>query len=36
MLETQLGCSGSTAGKSQQPNPNNPIDALSGLFKKKP
>jgi AsmA protein len=36
MLETQLGCSGSTAGKSQQPNPNNPMDALSGLFKKKP
>jgi AsmA protein len=36
MLERQLGCSGSTAGKSQQPNPNNPMDALSGLFKKKP
>jgi AsmA protein len=36
MLETQLGCAGNTAGKSQQPNPNNPMDALSGLFKKKP
>jgi AsmA protein len=37
MLKSQLGCVGSVAsGKSQQPNPNNPIDALSGLFKKKP
>ena len=36
MFETQLGCAGGTAGKSQQPNPNNPMDALSGLFKKKP
>jgi AsmA protein len=36
MLKTQFGCVGNTAGKSQQPNPNNPIDALSGLFKKKP
>jgi AsmA protein len=37
MLKSQLGCAGGTAsGKSQQQNPNNPIDALSGLFKKKP
>jgi AsmA protein len=37
MLKSQLGCAGSAAsGKSQQQNPNNPIDALSGLFKKKP
>jgi AsmA protein len=37
MLQSQLGCVGGTAsGKSQQQNPNNPIDALSGLFKKKP
>jgi len=37
MLKSQLGCAGGAAsGKSQQQNPNNPIDALSGLFKKKP
>jgi AsmA protein len=36
MLKTQLGCAGSTAGKLPLPNPNNPMDALSGLFKKKP
>ncbi|HVS88275.1 MAG TPA: AsmA family protein [Candidatus Acidoferrum sp.] len=37
MFQSQLGCVGGTAsGKSQQQNPNNPIDALSGLFKKKP
>jgi AsmA protein len=37
MLKSQLGCVGSLAsGKPQQPNSNNPMDALSGLFKKKP
>jgi AsmA protein len=36
MLKSQLGCAGNTAGKSPQQNPNNPIDALTGLFKKKP
>jgi AsmA protein len=36
MLKSQLGCPGNTAGKAQQQNPNNPIDALTGLFKKKP
>jgi AsmA protein len=39
MLKSQLGCAGGIAGSSasqqQQPNPNNAIDALSGLFKKK-
>ncbi len=38
LLQSQLGCAGSTASGAapqQQPNPNNPIDALSGLFKKK-
>jgi AsmA protein len=38
MLKSQLGCAGglaSGASQQQQPNPNNPIDALSGLFKKK-
>ncbi len=39
LLKSQLGCVGSTAsGANQQQqtqNPNNPIDALSGLFKKK-
>jgi len=36
MLKTQLGCAGNTAGKLPLPNPNNPMDALGGLFKKKP
>jgi AsmA protein len=38
LLKSQLGCvGGTTAGANplQQPNPNNPIDALGGLFKKK-
>jgi hypothetical protein len=37
MLKSQLGCVGNSASgsKTQQPNPNNPVDALSGLFKKK-
>jgi AsmA protein len=37
MLKSQLGCVGSSVSgsKTQQPNPNNPVDALSGLFKKK-
>jgi AsmA protein len=38
LLKSQLGCvGGTTAGANplQQPNANNPIDALSGLFKKK-
>jgi AsmA protein len=38
MLKSQLGCAGGLANgasQQQQPNPNNPIDALSGLFKKK-
>jgi len=38
LLQSQIGCAGSTASGAapqQQPNPNNPIDALSGLFKKK-
>jgi AsmA protein len=38
MLKSQLGCAGglaSGASQQQQANPNNPIDALSGLFKKK-
>ncbi len=38
LLQSQVGCAGSTASGAapqQQPNPNNPIDALSGLFKKK-
>jgi AsmA protein len=38
MLKSQLGCAGglaSGASQQQQPNANNPIDALSGLFKKK-
>jgi AsmA protein len=38
MLKSQLGCAGGLVGgasQQQQPNPNNPIDALSGLFKKK-
>jgi hypothetical protein len=38
MLKSQLGCAGgltSGASQQQQANPNNPVDALSGLFKKK-
>jgi AsmA protein len=38
LLKSQLGCAGGTAAGAnplQQPNPNNPIDALGGLFKKK-
>ncbi len=40
LLKTQLGCAGTSAGASQlqqlqQQDPNNPIDALGGLFKKK-
>ncbi len=40
LLKTQLGCAGTSSGASQlqqlqQQDPNNPIDALSGLFKKK-
>jgi len=39
LLKTQLGCAGATPGASQlqqlQQNPNNAIDALGGLFKKK-
>jgi AsmA protein len=38
MLKSQLGCAGGIttgASQQQQQNPNNPIDALSGLFKKK-
>ncbi len=38
MLKSQLGCAGglaSDASQQQQPNTNNPLDALSGLFKKK-
>jgi hypothetical protein len=40
MLKSQLGCFGggsqtkSTQGQ-QPPNPNNPVDAIGGLFKKK-
>jgi AsmA protein len=37
MLKSQLGCAGSALpGKSLQQNPQNAIDALGGLFKKKP
>jgi AsmA protein len=37
MLKSQLGCvGGALPGKSLQANPNNPMDALGGLFKKKP
>jgi hypothetical protein len=37
MLKSQLGCVGSAVpGKSLQANPNNPVNALGGLFKKKP
>jgi AsmA protein len=40
LLKTQLGCAGTSAGASQlkqlqQQNSDNPIDAISGLFKKK-
>ena len=41
MLKSQLGCFGGGGSQSkaspqqQQPNPNNPIDAIGGLFKKK-
>jgi AsmA protein len=41
MLKSQLGCFGGGGAQSkaspqqQQPNPNNPIDAIGGLFKKK-
>jgi AsmA protein len=40
MLKSQLGCVGGgsqtkASPQQQQPNPNNPIDALGGLFKKK-
>src|SRR5713226_2525958 len=40
LVKTQLGCAGTSSGASQlqqlqQQDPNNPIDALSGLFKKK-
>lgn len=39
LLKTQLGCAGASAGASPlqqlQQNPNNPMDALGGLFKKK-
>lgn len=41
MLKSQLGCFGGGgsqtkgAQQQQQPNPNNPIDAIGGLFKKK-
>jgi AsmA protein len=40
LLKTQLGCAGGAAGASplkqlQQQNSDNPIDAISGLFKKK-
>jgi hypothetical protein len=37
MLKSQLSCAGGLASgaSQQQPNANNPIDALSGLFKKK-
>lgn len=38
MLKSQLGCAGGLTGgasQQQQPNANNPVDALSGLFKKK-
>src|SRR5207302_6538718 len=41
MLKSQLGCFGGggaqskTSPQQQQPNPNNPMDAIGGLFKKK-
>jgi len=41
MLKSQLGCFGGGGSQSkaapqqQQPNPNNPVDAIGGLFKKK-
>jgi len=41
MLKSQLGCfgggsqSGRASPQQQQPNPNNPVDAIGGLFKKK-
>jgi AsmA protein len=41
MLKSQLGCFGGGGSQSkaspqqQQPNPNNPLDAIGGLFKKK-
>lgn len=38
LLKSQLGCVGGLASggsQQQQPNANNPVDALSGLFKKK-
>ncbi len=36
MFKSKLGClGGSTAADKSQPNPSNPVDALTGLFKKK-
>ena len=37
MFKSKLGCmaAGAPAGTKQQQNPNNPIDAITGLFKKK-
>jgi len=39
MFKSKLGCLGGagnkTAGTDQQQNPNNPVDAITGLFKKK-
>jgi len=38
MLKSQLGCLGGSQAKAspqQQQNPNNPVDAIGGLFKKK-
>ena len=39
VLKSQLGCFGGSQTKAspqqQQPNPNNPVDAIGGLFKKK-
>jgi hypothetical protein len=40
MLKSELGCFGGgtqskTAPQQQQPSPNNPVDAIGGLFKKK-
>ncbi len=37
LLKSQLGCAGGAAtGTAQKANPNSAVDALSGLFKKKP
>jgi len=35
MFKSELGCLGSGSSTNAQQNPNNPIDAISGLFKKK-